>query len=257
MRRADSLALETTTMMRMMRWSRSPAHPPRAGLILLLLTVTFVTVPPLVTHADTEIAEPRELVEKARLTLKSFLEDKNMSWFRDNLKDARGVLVVPQMLKGAFFIGGSGGSGVLLVRDEKTNQWSYPAFYTLGGLSFGFQFGGEASELVLLILSQKGVDSMLTSTMKLGADASVAVGPIGGRLEGATAPNLSADLVSFARSKGLFGGISLEGAAIAARDSWNKAYYGKPTRPVDIIAKRTVKNPHAEPLLSVLETASR
>ncbi len=252
MHSSNLLAMEATTMM---RWPRRPAHQPPARVILLLITLAFVTGPPLLTHADEDVAEPQELVEKARLTLKSFLADKNMSWLRDNLKDARGVLVVPQMIKGAFFIGGSGGSGVLLVRDEKTNRWSYPAFYTLGGLSFGFQFGGEASEVVLLLMSQKGVDSMLTSTMKLGADASVAVGPMGGRVEGATAPNLSADLVSFARSTGVFGGVSLEGAVIAARESWNSAYYGKPTRPVDIIAKRSVKNPHAEPLLSVLETA--
>lgn len=225
--------------------------------MILLITVAFVTGAPMVTHADEEISEPQELVEKARLTIKSFLADKNMSWLRDNLKNARGVLVVPQMIKGAFFIGGSGGSGVLLVRDEKTDAWSYPAFYTLGGISFGFQFGGQASELVLLVMSQKGVDSMLTSTMKLGADASVAVGPIGGRVEGATAPNLSADLISFARSKGLFGGLSLEGAAIATRDSWNTAYYGKETRAVDIIAKRTVKNPHADSLVSALEKAAR
>lgn len=226
-------------------------------LILLLVTLAFVSGSPLVSRATEEVAQPQELVEKARLTLKSFLTDKNMSWLRDNLKDARGVLIVPQMIKGAFFIGGSGGSGVLLVRDEKTDQWSYPAFYTLGGLSFGFQFGGQASELVLLVLSQKGIDSMLTSTMKLGADASVAVGPIGGRVEGATAPNLSADMVSFARSKGLFGGISLEGAAIAARESWNTAYYGEPTRPVDIIAKRSVKNDHAGPLIELLHQAAK
>ncbi len=242
----------------MMRWSQRHSHQrPVRRILILLITVAVVSGAPIVTHADEEISEPQELVEKSRLTLKSFLSDKNMSWLRDNLKNARGVLVVPQMIKGAFFIGGSGGSGVLLVRDEKTNAWSYPAFYTLGGISFGFQFGGQASELVLLVMSQKGVDSMLTSTMKLGADASVAVGPIGGRVEGATAPNLSADLVSFARSKGLFGGVSLEGAAIAARDSWNTAYYGKETRAVDIIAKRNVKNRHAESLVSVLEKAAR
>lgn len=242
----------------MMLWPRRPAqHPPARLIILLLITVAFATSSPLVTRADEGISEPRELVEKARLTLQSFLADKNMSWLRNNLKNARGVLVVPQMLKGAFFIGGSGGSGVLLVRDEKTNHWSYPAFYTLGGISFGFQFGGQASELVLLVMSQKGVDSMLTSTMKLGADASVAVGPIGGRVEGATAPNLSVDLVSFARSKGLFGGVSLEGAAIAERESWNTAYYGKPTRPVDIIAKRDVKNQHADPLIDLLQKAAK
>ena len=106
---------------------------------------------------------------KPESTLKSFLADEHMTWLRDHIKEARGVLVVPQMLKGAFFIGGSGGSGVLVVRDEKTNEWSQPAFFTLGGASFGFQFGGQASEVVILVMSQKGVDSLMSTTIKLGA----------------------------------------------------------------------------------------
>ena len=176
------------------------------------------------------------------------MADESMSWFHEHLKDARGLVIVPQLIKGAFFIGGSGGSGVLIARDEKTDEWSYPAFVTLGGASFGFQFGGQASEVILLVMSQKGIDSMISTTVKLGADASVAVGPVGRGMEGSTAPNLSADLLSFSRAKGLFGGVSVEGAAVAARDAWNTAYYGKPTKAVDILVRRDVSNPHADKL---------
>lgn len=197
------------------------------------------------------------LVDKARLTLEGFLADPDMQWFRDHMKEARGILIVPQFIKGAFFVGGSGGSGVLVVRDEKTNEWSYPAFFTLGGASIGLQFGGQASEVVLLVMTQKGVDSLMSTTLKLGADASVAVGPIGRGIEGSTAPNLSADLLSFSKAKGLFAGLSLEGAAVAARDALNTSYYKAPTKTIDILIRRSANNPQADPLLAVVKKATK
>lgn len=202
------------------------------------------------------ISEEDILVDKARLTLESFLADPNMEWFRDHMKDARGLLIVPQFIKGAFFIGGSMGNGVLLVQDEKTHEWSYPAFFTLGGASFGLQFGGQASEVVLLVMTQKGVDSMMSTTFKLGADAAVAVGPIGVGVEGSTTPNLSADLLSFSKAKGLFAGISLEGAAVAAREARNTSYYNTPTTTIDILVRRNASNPQADPLLSAVRKAT-
>lgn len=204
--------------------------------------------------ADDE-REQENLVEKSRMTLNSFLADPNMGWFRDHVKDAKGVFVVPQLLKAAFFFGGEGGSGVFLVKDDKTNEWSLPAFYTMGAGSFGFQFGAQASEIVLLVMSQRGVESLLSSTFKLGGDVSVAVGPVGAGIEGSSAMNLSADMLSFARAKGLFGGISLEGAVIATRDEWNRQYYGKEVRPTDILVKRSVSNAQSEGLRAVLDQA--
>ena len=200
-------------------------------------------------------SEEEILVDKARFTLENFIADPDMQWFREHLKEARGILIVPQFIKGAFFVGGSGGSGVLIVRDEKTNEWSYPAFFTLGGASIGLQFGGQASEVVLLVMTQKGVDSLMSTTLKLGADASVAVGPIGRGIEGSTAPNMSADLLSFSKAKGLFAGISLEGAAVAARDALNTSYYKAPTKTLDILVRRSVTNPQADPLLAVVKKA--
>ena len=203
---------------------------------------------------DPASAEAQELVNKARLSFQSLLRDPNMTWFRDHLKDAKGVLIVPQLLKAAFFVGGSGGSGVLLARDEKTGEWSEPAFYTLGSGSFGLQFGAEASEVILLVMTPRGVEALLTSTLKLGGDVSVAIGPVGGGVQGATA-NLSADILSFARSKGLFAGISLEGAVVAARDDWNNAYYGKTVRPLDILMNRSVSNSHSAELRATVGKA--
>jgi lipid-binding SYLF domain-containing protein len=217
----------------------------------------WLIVGPLGAHpaGAAEISELRDLVDKARITFESFVADPNLGWFRDHVKDAKGILIVPQLLKGAFFVGGSGGSGVLLVRDEKTRDWSEPAFYTLGSASFGFQFGAQASEVVLLVMTNKGINSLLSTTFKLGADASIAVGPIGGGIEGATTPNLSADLLSFARSKGLFAGISLEGAVVAAQEDDNSSYYGRTVQPADILVRRTVSNSHSSGLRSAIAKA--
>jgi lipid-binding SYLF domain-containing protein len=222
-------------------------------LIMCGMLGTALAIPALAQNTSDEDF----LVDKARFTLENFLSDPDMQWFRDHMKDARGMLIVPQFIKGAFFVGGSGGSGLLVVRDEKTNEWSYPAFFTLGGASFGLQFGGQASEVVLLVMTQKGIDSLMSTTLKLGADASVAVGPIGRGVEGSTAPNLSVDLLSFSKAKGLFAGISLEGAVVAARDALNTSYYKAPTKTIDILVRRSVSNPQADPLLEVVKKATK
>jgi lipid-binding SYLF domain-containing protein len=227
-------------------------------LFFTLLFGLFCSVSAIPSSVSAQSASEEDmLVEKARLTLESFLADPDMQWFRDHMKEARGILIVPQFIKGAFFIGGSGGSGVLVVRDEKTNEWSYPAFLTLGGASIGLQFGGQASEVVLLVMTQKGVDSMMSTTVKLGGDASVAVGPVGRGVEGSTAPNLSVDFLSFSKAKGLFAGLSLEGAVVGARDALNTNYYKTPTKAIDILVRRSVSNPQADPLLAVVKKGTK
>lgn len=217
-------------------------------LILLLLLAPVV-------EAD-DGREQRDLVDQARSTLENFLADSTMTWFREHVRDAKGLFIVPQFLKAAFFFGGAGGSGIFVARDEKTGEWSEPAFFTMGAGSFGFQFGAQASEVVLLVLTQRGVDALLLGNVKLGVDGSVAVGPIGAGVAGATAPNLSADLLSFVRAKGLFAGVSLEGAILASREQWNKAYYGRTATATDIVVRRDVKNPHSDALRAVLLKAT-
>jgi len=200
--------------------------------------------------------DARHLVEKARITLDSFDKAKDMSAFRDLLKDAKGVFIAPQILKGAFFVGASGGSGVFMVRDSRTGRWSQPAFYTIGSASFGLQIGGQASEVVLLAMTDRGVSALLSDSVKLGADVGVAAGPVGMGASAATA-NLSADILSFARSKGLFAGISLDGAVVKVRNGLNEAYYGAKVTPTDILVKRTVANRHSGQLISAISTDAR
>jgi lipid-binding SYLF domain-containing protein len=202
-------------------------------------------------------AEAQALVDKSKGTLANFMSDANYSWLHRHLRTARVVIIFPQILNAGFFIGGSGGTGILLVRNETTGTWSEPAFYTLGSVTFGLQIGGEANEVIMLAMNQKAIDSLLVSSVKLGGDASIALGPVGGGAKGGVAvPDVTADFVSFAKSKGLYAGLNLEGSVLAVRDGLNDAYYGKVVKPADIIVKKDVSNPGAKEIRMALHKAA-
>ena len=188
--------------------------------------------------ATAEPAEQQLLVDKARVTFEHFMIDKDHSWLRENLNQAKGLIIIPSLLKAGYFIGGSGGSGVLIVKDDKTEQWIQPVFYTLGAGSLGIQFGVEAAEIIMMVRTQKAVDKLFTSSFKIGGDTSIAVGPVGKGVKS----TIVADILSFSRTKGAYAGVSLEGSVIKTKDKWNEAYYGKAVRPIDIIVKRSVSN---------------
>jgi len=200
-------------------------------------------------------ADQKQLVDNAKHTIDSFMEDPHLTWFQDHVKEAKALLIVPQLLKGAFIFGAEGGSGVLIVRDIESNDWSHPAFYILGGLSFGFQWGGQASEVVIMARTDGAVEKLYTSSFKLGGDASIAAGPYGAGVAGSTSANLDADFLSFSRAKGAFAGISFEGAVIYASDDSNEAYYNKGVRPIDILLKKSATNPHADGLREAAKKA--
>jgi SH3 domain-containing YSC84-like protein 1 len=218
---------------------------------LSVLTV-FLSVALVISQSAPAVADDRQeaaqIVEKARLAFEGFMSDDSMGAFRDLLKQAQGVLIAPQLLKGAFIVGAAGGNAVFLARDKKAGKWSEPAFYTIGEASFGLQIGGEASEVILLAMTDRGVRSLLANSVKLGADVGVAAGPVGIGAAAATA-NLSADILSFSRSKGLYGGVSLDGAVVAIRAGLNDAYYGKKVSPPDILVRHNVRNPQAAGLI--------
>ena len=216
--------------------------------------ITIITVGMVVfvipTKAEVAV-EQQGLVDKARITFQSFMVDEHMAWFREDLHKAKGLLIVPSLLKAGFVVGGSGGSGVLIVKDHKTEQWSQPAFYTLGSGTIGLQIGAEAAEVIMMVRTQKAVDKLLTSSFKLGGDTSIAVGPVGGGAKS----NVMVDIVSYVRSKGAYAGMSLEGAVIATRNKWNKAYYGKAVTPFDILVQNSVSNPGSGELRKALSNA--
>jgi lipid-binding SYLF domain-containing protein len=224
--------------------------------ISLLLSAVFCAVVilagPLTAQAS-DGAEAQGLVDKARISFGEFKRDKNYTWLHHNIKYARGILIFPQVLKAGFFLGGSGGTGVLLVKDKKSGNWSQPAFYTIGSVSFGLQIGGEAAEVVMLVMSDKAVDSLFASSVKLGGDTSIALGPVGAGAKG----NVTADFISFAKTKGIYAGLNLEGSVIAVRDKLNEAYYGKKVRPVEIIVQQKVANKGSASLRASVRKAAK
>ena len=220
-----------------------------AGLVLVLAFFAILTQPALAAAA----VEEQGTVDKALVTFRNFMADQDMEWFQKNLKDAKALLIVPNLLKAGFILGGSGGSGVLVVRDAKTGNWSQPAFYTAGSVTYGLQIGGESAEVIMMIRTQKALDSLYTTEFKLGGDVSVAAGPIG---KGAKA-NVTAAVLSFAKSKGLFAGLSMEGSVLKVSDKSNKDYYGKAVSPLDIVVKNAASNPGSAALLAELKKAAK
>jgi lipid-binding SYLF domain-containing protein len=227
----------------------------RLFLILILATVLATTGLWSMASSPAVAGSPEEaqaIVDKARVTFDNFMRDQNYTWFHENLKDAKGLLIFPQVIKGGFVLGGSGGTGVFVLRDEKTCNWSEPAFYTVGSVTFGLQIGGESAEVIMMVMSQKAVDSLLASSFKLGGDASIALGPVG---QGAKS-NITADFISFAKTKGLYAGLNLEGSVVDVRESLNNGYYGRDVRPADIIVKKDVHNEGSDDLLATLRKLS-
>ena len=204
--------------------------------LTLTLTLTLAATP-----AAAASEKQQAIVDKATGTLRNFASATEMQWFRENVHQAKALVIFPSNVKGGFIIGGSGGSGVMIAR--MGNGWSYPAFYTTGSFTFGLQFGGQVSELVLMVMTQKGVDAMLSPEFKLGGDVSVAAGPVGAGAKGQTA-----DIIAFARGKGLYGGLNVEGTVITTREKWNAKYYYPGVRTSDILISGKASNAGANSL---------
>lgn len=200
-------------------------------------------------------AEDQNLIDQARITVDAFAADRNFGDLHRRIGNAKGALVFPQLIKGSFIIGGEGGSGLLLARGAQ--GWSEPAIYTLAAGSIGLQIGGEVSEVILLLMSDRAVQAVLRNEFKLGADASVSAGPVGVGIEASTTTNLGADIISYSRSKGLAAGVSVEGAVITARHSRNTAYYGREAHPRDILYSNAVQNPGSRSLRAALGAMAR
>jgi SH3 domain-containing YSC84-like protein 1 len=163
------------------------------------------------------------------------------------LQKAECVIVIPSMMKVALGVGGSYGRGAMVCRSGKNfdGPWGAPALYALEGGSFGLQLGGEATDLVLLVLNNRGMNALFNSKVKLGGDASVAAGPKGRRLSAATDASLRAEILSYSRSRGLFAGVSLEGTTLRTDDDANKQIYGRKVTVRSIVSGSNIEVPVA------------
>jgi len=201
--------------------------------------------------------EASKLVINAESVITSILKDPKQDGLRNLLKTCHAVMIIPAYVKAGLVFGGAGGSGVLLAHDNKANTWSAPAFYGLGAASVGLQIGVSSSEVVMVVMNERGLRALMKNKVKLGADLSVAAGPVGQRGETATTANLVADIYSYARSRGLFAGVSFEGALIQPRETYHAEYYGKQVSPTDILLKQNTGKNRAVSLRAALARASQ
>jgi lipid-binding SYLF domain-containing protein len=195
--------------------------------------------------------EPQTLVDRATLAVQEMMTQQVSEDPRLMLQRSRAVMICPRLFKAGFIFGGEGGSCVLLAR-AGNGTWSYPAFYGLGSGSIGFQFGIQDSAVMMLIMTDRGLGAVMDSQFKLGGNASLAVATIGASVGGATTAAVGADIVVFAESRGLFGGVAVEGSIMSLKSDWNAAYYGQPYGARQIVVQMGASNPGADPLREVL-----
>jgi lipid-binding SYLF domain-containing protein len=202
--------------------------------------------------------------EKARLkesfdVLNEILKTPDKGIPRDLLDKAECAVVFPSVKKAAFGVGASYGRGVITCRSGQSfdGPWSAPAMFALEGASFGLQIGGEATDFVLLVLNEKGAESVMSSKVKLGADASAAAGPVGRTTSAETDAVLKAEILSWSRAKGAFAGVSLEGSTLRSDDSANKNLYAQRLNAKEIVREGKVATPEAgKPLIELLQRTS-
>jgi lipid-binding SYLF domain-containing protein len=196
-------------------------------------------------------SQQQELVDRATLAAQDMLNDHDGRDAQGVLRQARAVMICPRVFRAGFLFGGQGGDCVLVARDGG-GSWSSPAFYGMGSGSFGFQAGLQDSEIMMMIMTDKGLRAIMDDQFKLGADAGATFVQWGGGIEGATTGAVGADIVGFTRSRGLFAGIALSGSVLGTKSDWNRAYYGKEEAAQQIVISMDANNPGAAPLREVL-----
>ncbi len=193
----------------------------------------------------------QRLVDQSTLTVESIMSSSSGPNVANTLKSAHAVIICPEVFKAGFILGGSGGGCVLVARAAQ-GSWSDPAFYTIGSGSLGLQAGIENSSVMIMIMNDKALNAVINSQFKIGADASIAVANFGAGVGGGTTAALNADIVTFAENRGLFAGVSLDGALLSADPASNQVYYGRPADTRDIVVSMQANNPGANPLRAVL-----
>lgn len=233
--------------------STTTTRPARTRRALLTATAAAVMLTPAMALAA---AEQQALVDRATLTVNEMLTDQHAADVRSVLRRARAVMIYPRVFRGGLIIGGEGGRGVLLARDGGGN-WSSPAFYSLGSGSIGLQIGVSDSQVMIFIMNDRALNAVLQSQFKVGGDASIAVATIGAGIEGSTTAALRADIVSVAKSRGLFAGITLQGSIMARHNEDNAAFYGRTVSAEQIVVAMEVHNPGADNLRAALARFSQ
>src|SRR5436309_491000 len=212
----------------------------RTSILLTAILVAASTLAPAITNENKQIKKLSAAEEVLRMSPTA--TDKGIP--KELLERAECIGVFPGLKKAAFVVGGEFGRGVFTCRQED-GAMGAPAFFTIGGGSFGWQFGGEEADLVLLIMNENGVKHLLRDKFTLGGEASAAAGPVGRTAEASTDAEMHAEILSWSRSRGIFLGVSLEGSVIRPNKSATLEFYGKPVTANDILVAQNVRPPEA------------
>ena len=198
--------------------------------------------------------DEQRVVDEAADTVFELLSDPHFGNLRGLLERARGVVIVPRLAKAGLILGGEAGRGVILARDPDTGEWSHPAFLDIGSASIGFQIGASETRIVLVVVTGPGLEAMLRENIEVGAEASVAAGPVGAEVEAATtSTELTEDIYAYGASEGLFLGVAIEGTVLIPDQDANMAYYGQPATTREVIQAGEVWNTGADILRAALK----
>jgi len=213
-----------------------------------LLLATALVVVPVLARAQTD---QQALVDRSTLALQDAMTLNVSQQPRSTLASARAVVVCPQIFKAGFFFGGAGGDCVMAAR-AGNGTWSYPAFYTIGSFSFGLQIGIQDSEIIMMVMTNRGLNALLNASFKIGVGGSIAVAVVGAGVQGDTTAAVGADIVAFSIARGAFAGVSLEGSGLDSLTGWDHTYYGQPVDARQIVIDMQGHNPGADPLRELL-----
>jgi len=214
---------------------------------LLLATILFAGLAPGLAWAD----PPQELVDSSTLALESLMDGNEGAQVQQFLRQAKAVVICPNIFRAGFIFGGEGGGCVMVAR-AAAGSWSDPAFYGLGSGSFGLQVGVQNAEVLMLIMTNGGLNALLNSQFKIGADAGLTVATLGAGVNGSMSTALDADILTFSKTQGLYGGVSLQGSILSNDSGAEQSYYGNVTDARQIVVDMQGNNPGANPLRAML-----
>lgn len=219
-------------------------------LLMVFVLVLTASVAPALAQSD-----QADRVRDASTVLGEVMAAPDSAIPRRVLDKAEAVAVFPSTVKGAFIVGAQRGRGVISVRNRATGEWSMPAFLTLTGGSFGFQIGGQAADIVLVVQDRRGLENLLRNQFEIGGEASATAGPVGRDAAASTDVQLRAQILSYSRSRGLFAGISLKGSAIRQDEDANRRFYGTRLRTRDIVLDGKATRPESPEAVEALTQA--
>ncbi|MFM2150786.1 MAG: hypothetical protein RLZZ187_3092 [Pseudomonadota bacterium] len=212
----------------------------------LLATLLGVAAPALAQQ------DQQTLVDRAALAVQEVMTSGDRPQdAQDFLRRSRAVLVCPRIFRAGFILGGEGGSCVLVGRDG-AGSWSSPAFYQMGAGSIGLQIGVQDATVIMMVMTDRGLNALMNSQLTFGAEAAISIATIGGSIQGATTTAAGADIVAIARSRGLFAGMSLQGSVLSYLPDYAQAYYGRQVSARQIVVAMEAHNPGADPLRAML-----